>query len=119
MAPCREAMRAAAEAGFSTATDMADWLAREVGLPFREAHHVTGRVVAVAAERGVPLGALPLPAMQAIHPALTEAVFGVLSVDASVASRRSEGGAAPENVRAAAAAWIERLTAENPENPDA
>jgi len=119
MTPDLGAMREAAGVGYSTATDMADWLVREAGLPFREAHHVTGRIVAEAAERGVTLDALPLDAMQAIHPALTDGVFEVLSVDASVASRRSEGGTAPENVRAAAAAWIERLEAENPQNPDA
>ncbi len=85
---------------------------REAGLPFREAHHVTGRIVAEADRRGVSLDALPLEAMQAAHPAITEAVYDVLSVDASVASRTSEGGTAPENVRAQAKAWRERLAAE-------
>jgi argininosuccinate lyase len=112
MTPDLATMRAAAGAGYSTATDLADWLVREVGLPFREAHHATGRIVAEAAKRGVPLEALPLDAMQAVHPAITEAVYGVLSVDASVASRRSEGGTAPDNVRAQAKAWIERLARE-------
>ena len=109
MQPNLEAMRNAAGAGYSTATDLADWLVREVGLPFREAHHVTGRIVAEAAQRGVTLDALPLEAMCAVHPAINANVFGVLSVEASVASRRSEGGTAPDNVRAAAQAWIDRL----------
>jgi len=112
--PDREAMRAAAGSGFSTATDLADWLVREAGLPFREAHHVTGRLVAEAAERGLTLDALPLEMMQAAHPAINDGVYGVLSVEASVASRRSEGGTAPANVRAAAHSWIERLEREGP-----
>jgi argininosuccinate lyase len=110
--PNKEAMRAAAGAGYSTATDLADWLVREAGLPFRDAHHVTGRIVAEAEKRGVSLDALPLDAMQAVHPAITEAAYGVLSVEASVASRTSEGGTAPQNVRAAAKQWIERLSGE-------
>ena len=109
MVPDREAMRAAAGSGFSTATDLADWLVREAGLPFREAHHVTGRIVAIAAQHGVTLEALPLQAMQEVHPAITPAIFDVLSVEASVASRRSEGGTAPDNVRREAQRWIERL----------
>jgi argininosuccinate lyase len=113
LAPNVEAMRTAAGAGYSTATDLADWLVREAGLPFREAHHVTGRIVAEAEKRGVSLDALPLATMQAAHPGITEAVFDVLSVDASVASRTSEGGTAPENVRAQAKAWRERLAAES------
>jgi argininosuccinate lyase len=113
MAPDRAAMRTAAEAGYSTATDLADWLVRVAGLPFRQAHHVTGRIVAAAAARGVSLAALPLEIMQAEHPAIGAAVFDVLTIDASVASRRSEGGTAPENVRAAARGWIERLESTN------
>ncbi|WP_188657858.1 argininosuccinate lyase [Sphingomonas metalli] len=97
-------MRALAESGFATATDLADWLVREAGLPFREAHHVTGRAVARAEALGVGLDRLPLADLQAIHPAITEAVYDVLSVDASVASRTSFGGTAPANVRAAIAA---------------
>jgi argininosuccinate lyase len=112
MTPDREAMRTAAGAGFSTATDLADWLVREAGLPFREAHHVTGRLVAEAARRGVTLEELPLTAMQAEHPSITEAVHDVLSPEASVASRKSYGGTAPDNVRAAARAWVERLRGE-------
>ncbi len=94
-------MRAVAEAGFATATDLADWLVREAGLPFREAHHVTGRAVARAEALGVGLDALSLGELQAIHPAITAGIYEVLSVDASVASRTSFGGTAPANVRAA------------------
>jgi argininosuccinate lyase len=112
MTPNRKAMRTAAGAGYATATDLADWLVREAGLPFREAHHVTGRIVAEAEKRGVELADLPLEAMQAAHPAITDAVYGVLSVEASVASRTSEGGTAPANVRAAAKRWIGRLAGE-------
>jgi argininosuccinate lyase len=97
-------MRAAAEAGFSTATDLADWLVREAGLPFREAHHVTGRTVKLAEDRGVALDALPLADLQAIDARIDARVYEVLSVDASVASRTSFGGTAPANVRAAIAA---------------
>ncbi|MFD2236685.1 argininosuccinate lyase [Aureimonas populi] len=102
-------MRAAAGAGFSTATDLADFLVREAGLPFREAHHVTGRVVALAEERRVALEALPLDALKAVDERITDAVYSVLSVDASVASRTSFGGTAPDNVRAQVAFWRERL----------
>jgi argininosuccinate lyase len=109
LTPNVEAMREAAGSGFSTATDLADWLVREAGLSFREAHHVTGRIVAEAAKRQVTLDRLPLAVMQQAHPAVTARVFDVLSVDASVASRTSEGGTAPANVRAAAKAWIARL----------
>ena len=120
MTPDVDAMRKAAGAGYSTATDLADWLVRKAGLPFREAHHVTGRIVAEAARRGMALDALPLEAMQAVHPAIGPAAYDVLSVDASVASRASEGGTAPENVRAAARGWIDRLASEtNRENPGA
>ncbi len=113
MTPDLAAMRAAAGAGYSTATDLADWLVREANLPFSEAHHVAGQIVAEAAKRGVALEDFPLDAMQAVHPAITEAVYGVLSVEASVRSRTSEGGTAPANVRAAAVAWKERLAGEN------
>lgn len=97
-------MRAALEAGFPTATDLADWLVREAGLPFREAHHVTGRTVKLAEERGVPLDALPLADLQAIDPRITDSVYDVLTVDASVRSRTSFGGTAPDRVRAAVTA---------------
>jgi argininosuccinate lyase len=92
-------MRAAAEAGFSTATDLADWLVRAAGLPFREAHHVTGAVVKLAESEGKALDALTLAQLQAIDARIDERVFAALSVDASVASRTSHGGTAPDQVR--------------------
>ncbi len=101
-------MRAAAGAGFSTATDLADWLVREVGLPFREAHHATGHAVALAEKKGCDLSELTLEELQAINPAITDKVFDVLSVDASVASRVSFGGTAPSEVRKQIAWWRER-----------
>lgn len=107
--PDAEAMQAAAAAGYSTATDLADWLVRSLGLPFREAHHVTGRIVAAAEAQRVPLDGLPLAAMQAVHPGITEGVFSVLSARSSVRSRTSYGGTAPQNVRKMARAWIKRL----------
>ena len=97
-------MRALAETGFATATDLADWLVREAGLPFREAHHVTGRAVKRAEELGVALDALSLDDLTAIDARIDARVYDVLSVDASVASRTSFGGTAPANVRAAIAA---------------
>ena len=96
-----ERMRALAESGFATATDLADWLVREADLPFREAHHVTGRVVKRAEELGTPLDALPLEELARIDARIDDRVYDVLSVDASVASRTSFGGTAPANVRAA------------------
>jgi argininosuccinate lyase len=99
-----ERMRAAAEAGFSTATDLADWLVREGGIPFREAHHITGRAVAKAEADGIRLDQLPIAALQEIDARIDERVYGVLSVDASVNSRTSFGGTAPSRVRAAIAA---------------
>ncbi len=102
-------MRQAAGEGFSTATDLADWLTRTLKLPFREAHHLTGRIVAKAAEAGVPLEKLPLETMQAIEPRITKAVFAVLSVDNSVKSRNVFGGTAPQRVRAQAKSWLKRL----------
>jgi argininosuccinate lyase len=112
MEPDVDALRRAAGSGYSTATDLADWLVREKGMPFRDAHHVTGRVVAEASRRGVALDQLPLDAMREIHVSIDASVFDVLSVEASVASRTSEGGTAPANVRAAAEAWIARLSGE-------
>ena len=102
-------MRQAAGEGFSTATDLADWLVQTLKLPFREAHHITGRIVAKAAEAGVPLDKLPLATMQAVEPRITKAVYGVLSVDKSVASRKVFGGTAPQNVRREAKRWLKRL----------
>jgi argininosuccinate lyase len=97
-------MRGLAEAGFATATDLADWLVREAGVPFREAHHITGQAVARAEALGVKLDAVPLADLQAIDARIDDRVYGVLSVDASVASRTSFGGTAPSRVRAAIAA---------------
>ena len=94
-----ERMRAAAAQGYSTATDLADWLVREADVPFREAHHITGRAVKAAEERDCDLAELPLDALKAIDPRIDERVYGVLSVDASVRSRTSYGGTAPERVR--------------------
>ena len=102
-------MRQAAGEGYATATDLADWLVRTLKLPFREAHHFTGRIVAAAAKAGVALDKLPLAAMQAIEPRITGAVFGVLSVEKSVKSREVYGGTAPKNVRAQAKRWLKRL----------
>jgi argininosuccinate lyase len=99
----------AAGAGFSTATDLADWLVRELKLPFRDAHHITGRLVAKAEGMGTDLAALTLGEMQAVEPRITEGVFGVLSVAASVRSRTSYGGTAPANVACMASEWRERL----------
>jgi argininosuccinate lyase len=102
-------MEAAAGLGYSTATDLADWLVQHLKMPFREAHHVTGRIVAAAEKAGVGLGRLPLPAMQAIEPGITIEVFKVLSVAHSVASRTSFGGTAPKNVRTQAKKWLAKL----------
>jgi argininosuccinate lyase len=105
------AMRRAASAGFATATDLADWLVRTLGLPFRDAHHVTGALVRLAEQKGCGLAELPLAAMQSVEPRITADVFSVLGVDNSVASRTSFGGTAPENVRKAVAAAREKLGA--------
>jgi argininosuccinate lyase len=101
-------LRAAAGSGYSTATDLADWLVREAGLPFRDAHHVTGRAVALAEQKGCDLASLTLEDLQSIHAAITDKIFDVLSVDASVASRTSFGGTAPEQVRKQIAWWRTR-----------
>ena len=102
-------MKKAAGEGYATATDLADWLVRTLKMPFRQAHHVTGQIVAKAAEAGAPLHRLPLAAMQAIEPRITDAVFSVLAVDRSVQSRVSYGGTAPKNVRAQARKWLRKL----------
>ncbi len=101
-------MRLAAGSGYSTATDLADWLVREAGLPFRDAHHVTGRAVALAEQKGCDLAELSLADLQGINGAITENVFNVLSVDASVASRTSFGGTSPSEVRKQIAWWRSR-----------
>jgi argininosuccinate lyase len=105
----RPALEAAAGSGFSTATDLADWLVRVLGLPFREAHHVTGSLVAMAEDAGVDLPDLRLDQMQTVHPGITADVFAVLGVHNSVASRMSYGGTAPAQVRAQIARWKELL----------
>ncbi|UCH76159.1 MAG: argininosuccinate lyase [Rhodospirillales bacterium] len=105
----RGAMRAALEPGYPTATDLADWLVRVLGLPFREAHHVTGRLVALAEAKGQQLAELALDDMKSVEPRVTEDVFAVLSPEKSVQSRASLGGTAPGNVRKAAAAARKRL----------
>ncbi len=102
-------MAEAAGWGYSTATDLADWLVREAGLPFRQAHHVTGAAVKRAEALGVGLEQLPLSELQALHPRVTEDVYKVLTPEASCASRQSFGGTAPEQVRARIADWKTRL----------
>jgi argininosuccinate lyase len=105
-------MKKAAGEGYSTATDLADWLVQALNLPFREAHHITGQIVAAAADAGVALHRLPLERMRSIDPRIKEEVFSVLSVDRSVKSRVSFGGTAPRNVRSAAKKWRTRLAKE-------
>ena len=109
MKPQTERLAAAAGAGFSTATDLADWLVRSLKMPFRDAHHVTGTLVAKAEARGVDLSGLTLAEMQAVEPRITQGVFDVLTVQASVRSRTSYGGTAPANVAAMAAEWKAKL----------
>ncbi|GAB5470092.1 MAG: argininosuccinate lyase [Rhodospirillales bacterium] len=105
----RANMAAACAKGFLTATDLADWLVRVLGLPFRQAHHITGRLVQQAEGKGCDLADLTLAEMQAVEPAITEAIFAVLTVESAVASRTSQGGTAPDRVREAAAAARKRL----------
>jgi argininosuccinate lyase len=112
MLPDAARMRAAADGGYSTATDLADWLVNTLKMPFREAHHVTGRIVAKAASDGVALHDLPLHEMQVIEPRITQAVYEVLSADNSVKSRASYGGTAPKNVRREANRWLKALARE-------
>jgi argininosuccinate lyase len=107
--PCRERLRDAAEQGFATATDLADWLVQAAGLPFRRAHHATGQIVKRAEALGCTLAELPLAELQAVEPAITAAVYDVLDAARSVASRTSFGGTAPEQVRAAAREARKRL----------
>ena len=102
-------MAAAASGGFSTATDLADWMVKHLGMPFRQAHHVTGAAVKRAEQLGVDLPALPLSELQAIEPQVTAEVFDVLTPQASASSRTSYGGTAPVRVREQIAAWKERL----------
>src|SRR5213079_2486318 len=110
--PDQARMKAAAGEGYATATDLADWLVRTLKMPFRDAHHITGRIVAVASDAGVALDKLHLKDMQAIEPRITAAALAVLSVEASVKSRTSFGGTAPKNVLAQAKGWLRRLEKE-------
>ena len=109
MTPDPARMKAAAGAGYATATDLADWLVRTLKMPFREAHHITGRIVGLASANGVALEALSLAEMQSVEPRITAAALDVLSVENSVKSRTSYGGTAPDNVRAQAEGWLGRL----------
>jgi argininosuccinate lyase len=109
MTPNIARMREAAASGFSTATDLADFLVRELNIPFRDAHHITGAAVKAAEEAGLDLAQLPLSVLSAIEPRITDAIFDVLTVEASVASRQSYGGTAPVRVREQIAAWKDKL----------
>ncbi len=111
----RDKMRASAAAGFSTATDLADWLVREANIPFRDAHHITGQVVALAEQKGCGLEGLTIEDFKLIDQRIDSRIHKVLSVEASVASRQSYGGTAPENVLTQAARWKELLTGEKVE----
>ena len=102
-------MAAAAGAGFSTATDLADWLVRELGMPFRDAHHITGAAVKQAEAKGLTLAELPLSDLQALEPRIDARIYDVLTPEASVASRKSYGGTAPDQVRAQVRRWKEIL----------
>jgi argininosuccinate lyase len=112
LAPEAARMKQAAGEGYATATDLADWLVRTLKMPFREAHHITGRIVAKASEDGIALHEMPLADMQAIEPRITREALAVLSVEASVKSRTSYGGTAPRNVLAQAKSWLKRLEKE-------
>ena len=112
MQPVEKRMKSAASSGYSTATDLADWLVRTLGMPFRQAHHVTGTLVGMASARRIGLEKLTLAEMQSVEPAITEDIFGYLTVDKSVRSRTSYGGTAPPNVRAQARRWVARLARE-------
>ena len=105
----KDTLKTAAASGFSTATDLADWLVRALGLPFREAHHITGRLVALAEAKGCDLPELSLAEMQTAHPDITQEVYSVLGVENSVRSRQSYGGTAPDQVRAQIARWKSAL----------
>ncbi len=109
MSANQESLAAAAGSGFSTATDLADWLVRAAGMPFRDAHHVTGSLVAMAEKKGCELSDLNLSEMQSVSPSITEDVYSVLTVEASVASRTSYGGTSPVRVREQIARWRKLL----------
>jgi argininosuccinate lyase len=106
----RERMRAAASAGFSTATDIADWLVQKANIPFRDAHHITGQIVALAEQKGIPLDGLTIEDFKFIDQRIDSRIHKVLSVEASVRARKSYGGTAPDNVLAQAARWKSTLT---------
>ena len=109
MMPEKARMKAAAGDGYATATDLADWLVRTLKMPFRQAHHVTGQIVAIAEGMDLPLEKLALADMRKVEPRITAAVFKVLSVENSVASRKTFGGTAPANVRREATKWLKQL----------
>jgi argininosuccinate lyase len=109
LVPDEARMKAAAGEGYATATDLADWLVRTLKMPFRDAHHVTGRIVARAAKDALALHELPLSAMQEVEPRITADALRMLSVERSVRSRTSFGGTAPKNVLSQAKAWARRL----------
>jgi argininosuccinate lyase len=102
-------MKKAAGEGYATATDLADWLVRSLNIPFRQAHHITGSIVAEAAKSGLPLHRVALADMQKVEPRISDDVFKVLSVDRSARSRTSYGGTAPKNVKMQAKRWLKRL----------
>ena len=112
LTPDAKRMKTAAGSGYATATDLADWLVRTLKMPFREAHHVTGRIVSLASARDAPLEKLSLEDLQSIEPRISAEVFEVLGVTRSVKSRTSYGGTAPVNVKRQAKAWLKRLGAE-------
>jgi argininosuccinate lyase len=110
--PDLKAMKRAASTGHSTATDLADWLVLNLGLPFREAHHITGKIVALAESKGLDLKKLPLSDLKSVEGRITQDVFSALDVAGSVKSRTSYGGTAPANVKREARRWIKRLEKE-------
>jgi argininosuccinate lyase len=109
MEPVKDRMAAAAGSGYSTATDLADWLVRELNMPFRDAHHITGAAVKQAEGLGLGLADLPLADLQALEPRITDEVYAVLTPAASAASRRSYGGTAPDQVRIQIQRWKDLL----------
>ena len=109
MTPDRKAMKKAAGSGYATATDLADWLVRSLKMPFRNAHHVTGKIVGLAADKKIGLEKLTLAEMQSVEPKITADVFTILGVEKSVRSRTSFGGTAPSNVKREARRWLSTL----------
>jgi len=110
--PVADRMKESARSGYSTATDLADWVTQKLNVPFRESHHITGRAVKLAESKGCELGQLTLADLQSIEPRITADVLTVLTVDAAAASRISYGGTAPNNVRAQSKAARERFLGE-------